>query len=217
MQRKKQPWTLLAFSDAQHDPKADCKMILSVCLCLLPVGSEYKSQAACASADLLCSHCDLIVNVLGFHLYLRTDESMLGLASLSTQTKSIFQTLSVVPINCSPSEVMSGLEVTVPSIHSVSYSHKCATNRSGIKSLFNWHFFLFSCKKTVSMQQAHCEASGWVGIKSLMFSLCFHYGTEYSEPCLCVSLIIKSFSVHKAELCSLICMEPLLWSKRDYS
>lgn len=41
---------------------------------------------------------------------------MLGLASLSPQTKSIFQTLSVVPINCSSSEVMSGFEATTPSI-----------------------------------------------------------------------------------------------------
>ena len=99
-----------AFSDAQHDPKADCKMMLSVCLFLLPVGSEYRSQAAYASADPLRSHCDLIVNVLFFHLYLRKDESMLSLASLSTQSKSIFQTHSVVPINHSSSEVMSILE-----------------------------------------------------------------------------------------------------------
>lgn len=86
MQGKKQPRSLPAFSDAQHDPKADCKMMLSVCLFLLPVGSEYKSPAAYALADPLCSHCDLKVKVLFFHLYLRTDESMLGLASLSTQT-----------------------------------------------------------------------------------------------------------------------------------
>lgn len=86
MQGKKQPWSLPAFSDAQHDPKADCKMMLSVCLFLLPVGSECKSPAVYALADPLCSHCDLIVKVLFFHLYLRTDESMLGLASLSTQT-----------------------------------------------------------------------------------------------------------------------------------
>lgn len=66
MQRKKKPWTLPAFSDAQHDPKADCRMMLSVCLFLLPVGSEYKSQAAYASADPLCSHCDLLVNYCFF-------------------------------------------------------------------------------------------------------------------------------------------------------
>lgn len=189
MQRKKQPWTLPAFSDAQHDPKADCKMMLSVCLFLLPVGSEYKSQAVYASADPLCSHCDLVVNVLFFHLYLRTDESMFGLASLPTQTKSIFQTHSGVPINHSWSEVrLSVLEVTTPSILFVSYSRTYATNKSGIKSLFNWHFFLFGCKETVSMQKAHCEASRYVGIKSLMLSLCFHYMVLSIQTCVCVSV-----------------------------
>jgi len=91
MQRKKQPWTLLAFSDAQHDPKSDCKTMLSVFLFLLPVGSEYKSQAACASADSVCSHCDLIVNVLFFHLYLRTDESMLDLLPYPDKLNQYFR------------------------------------------------------------------------------------------------------------------------------
>lgn len=50
---EKQPWTLPAFSDAQHDPKADCKMMVSVSLSLLLVGSEYKSQAVYALADPL--------------------------------------------------------------------------------------------------------------------------------------------------------------------
>lgn len=58
------------FSDAQHDPKADCTMMLSVCLLVLPVGLEYKSQAECASADTLCSHCDLTVNILFFFIYI---------------------------------------------------------------------------------------------------------------------------------------------------
>lgn len=158
MQRKKQLWTLLAFSDAQHDPKSDCKTMLSVFLFLLPVGSEYKSQAACASADPVCSHCDLIVNVLFFHLYLRTDESTLGLSSLSTQTKSIFQAHSVVPIKCCPSEVIVFvLEVTTPSILFVTYFLKYVTNESRVKTLFNWHFFLLSCKRALYIQKAHCE------------------------------------------------------------
>lgn len=123
----------------------------------------------------LCFHCDLLVNWLFFHLYLRTDKSMLGLASLSVQTKSLFQTHSVVPINCSPSEVMlSGLEVTTPPALFVSYSHKCATIKSVIESLFNWRFFLFTCRKTVPVQKAHCEVSRYVGIWSLVFFLCFH-------------------------------------------
>lgn len=159
-QRRKQPWTLLAFSDVQHDPKADCKMLLSVFLFLLPVGSEYQSQAAYASAGPVCSHCDLTVNASFFHLYLRTDESMLGLTSLSTQTKSIFQTHSVVPINCSPSEVMMFVfKVTTASVLFVSYSLKYVTQTRRTKSLFNWHFFLWSCKRSVYVQEARCELS----------------------------------------------------------
>lgn len=70
----------------------------------------------CMLRLILCSHCDLRVNVLFFRLYLRTDESMLGLASLSAQTKSIFHTRSVLAISCSLSEVKFALEVSTPSI-----------------------------------------------------------------------------------------------------
>lgn len=70
----------------------------------------------CVLRLILCSHSDLRVNVLFFHLYLRTDESVLGLASLSTQTKSIFHTHPVLAISCFPSEVTSALEVSTPSI-----------------------------------------------------------------------------------------------------
>lgn len=132
---------------------------------------------------ILCSHCDLRVNVLFFHLYLRTDESMLGLASLSAQTKSIFHTHPVLAISCSPSEVKFALEVSTPSILFVFILASVQPTKLGSEiCLIDISFF--STARKLSIQEGHCEVSRYAGVYSLMSSLCM---LLRMHTCVCVS------------------------------
>lgn len=125
----------------------------------------------CVLRLILCSHSDLRVNVLFFHLYLRTDESVLRLAPLSTPTKSIFHAHSVLAISCSPSEVTSALEDSTPSILFVFILASVQPTKVGSEiCLIDISFF--STARKLSIQKGHCEVSRYAGVQSLMSSLC---------------------------------------------
>lgn len=137
---------------------------------------------------ILCSHSDLRVNVLFFHLYLRTDESVLGLASLSTQTKSIFHTHPVLAISCFPSEVTSALEVSTPSILFVFFFLASVQPTKVESEVCLIAIFFFSTARKLSIQKRHCEVSRCAGVESLMSSLCSPCLLLSIHTCVCVSV-----------------------------
>lgn len=135
---------------------------------------------------ILYSHSDLRVNVLFFHLYLRTHESMLGLASLATQTKSIFHTHSVLAISCSPSEVTSALEASTPSILVFFILASVQPTKVGSEiCLIDISFF--STARKLSIQKGHCEVSRYAGVQPLKPFLCFPHMLLSICTCVCVS------------------------------